>query len=106
MSRALRRDVPLKSRCSSRCAEPAILSSRDPTATHSPIDAERICGIASVTRRTPPMSLLFSNLLRWRQLGRGLGGLPVALVDRGQGQLAVRTDLGDLDQQAVALLHD
>ncbi len=55
MSRAVWRAVPLKSRCSRKCDEPASSagSSRDPAPIQNPIDAERTSGMASVTTRTP-----------------------------------------------------
>src|SRR5690242_7459779 len=56
MSTALRVGVDLNSRCSRKCAAPATLapSSRDPTATHTPTEAECTDGMCSVTTRKPP----------------------------------------------------
>src|ERR1700750_2315232 len=56
MSTALRVGVDLNSRCSRKCAAPATLgpSSREPTPTQTPTDAERTDGMNSVTTRRPP----------------------------------------------------
>src|SRR3954469_21535430 len=56
MSRAERRVVPLKSRCSRKWLVPARagVSSREPTGTQMPTLALRTPGIASVTTRRPP----------------------------------------------------
>src|SRR6185437_11781614 len=56
MSIALRRPVPLNSRCSRKCVDPwwPLASSRDPTPTQHPKVTERSPGIASVSTRTPP----------------------------------------------------
>src|SRR5215470_11697987 len=56
MSTALRVGVALNNRCSRKCAAPATLgpSSREPTPTHTPTEAERTEGMYSVTTRRPP----------------------------------------------------
>src|SRR3954469_386872 len=56
MSRALRRAVPLNSRCSRKCVAPWYpgASSRLPTPTQQPSVAERTPGVLSVSTRTPP----------------------------------------------------
>src|SRR5262249_18308592 len=56
MSTAVRVGVDLNSRCSRKCAAPATVapSSRDPTPTQTPTDAERTAGRYSVTTRNPP----------------------------------------------------
>ncbi len=56
MSSAERSGVPLNSRCSRKCEAPASagVSSREPTPTQTPIEAERTPGIDSVTTRSPP----------------------------------------------------
>ena len=55
ISSAVRRRVPLNSRCSRKCEAPARTgdSSREPTATHTPNDTLRMAGIASVMMRNP-----------------------------------------------------
>ena len=55
MSIAVRSGVPLKSRCSRKCEQPcsAGVSSREPTATQTPMLAERVPAICSVTTRRP-----------------------------------------------------
>lgn len=47
--------VPLNSRCSRKCAAPAVdpVSSREPTATQMPKETLRIAGMASVSTRSP-----------------------------------------------------
>src|SRR4051794_38424143 len=56
MSRALRRAVPLNSRCSRKWVAPwyPSASSRLPTPTQQPSVAERTPGVLSVSTRTPP----------------------------------------------------
>src|SRR5690606_18787985 len=56
MSSALRRGVPLKSRCSRKWVEPwwPSVSSREPTATHAPTAVDRCAGMVSVSTRIPP----------------------------------------------------
>src|SRR5215211_1214796 len=56
MSRALRRAVPLNSRCSRKCVAPwyPSASSRLPTPTQQPSVADRTPGVLSVSTRTPP----------------------------------------------------
>ncbi len=55
MSSAERSWVPLKSRCSRKCEQPCsrVVSSREPTSTHTPMVAERAPAICSVTTRSP-----------------------------------------------------
>src|SRR3954453_7786367 len=55
---ALRVVVPLNSRCSRKCDEPATAgcSSREPTPTQMPRVADRTPGIVSVSTRSPPGS--------------------------------------------------
>ena len=50
------RRVALNSRCSRKCAAPATVgpSSREPTLTQTPTDADRTDGTYSVTTRRPP----------------------------------------------------
>src|SRR5688572_11181066 len=56
MSIAVRRSVPLNSRCSRKCVDPwwPSRSSREPTPTQAPIVADRSPGMRSVRTRTPP----------------------------------------------------
>src|SRR4029079_7640798 len=56
MSSAVRRVVPLNSRCSRKCVAPASDrdSSREPTLVQRPRVAERAPGIVSVITRSPP----------------------------------------------------
>ena len=55
MSIALRSAVPLNSRCSRKCEQPWSCgdSSREPTPTHTPIEADRTPGMSSVMIRSP-----------------------------------------------------
>src|SRR5919107_3352167 len=63
ISMALREVVPLNSRCSRKCDEPASRSSssREPTPTQMPRVAERTPGIVSVSTRRPPGSTVRST---------------------------------------------
>ncbi len=60
---AVRVGVDLNSRCSRKCAAPATVapSSRDPTPTQTPTEAERTAGRYSVTTRSPPGSVVRRN---------------------------------------------
>src|SRR6476469_522529 len=129
MSSAERDGVPLKSRCSRKCEAPERDgdSSRDPTPTHTPMEADRTPGNASVTTRSPPGSTvrrtspppsswdrrvrvvpgfccaaeaakLLGGRVRVVGLLTGLG----ALDDRDQRQLAAVVDLADLDLDLLA----
>src|SRR6476659_1673683 len=126
MSNAERDGVPLNSRCSRKCEAPDSCgdSSRDPTPTHTPMEAERTPRIASVTTRSPPGSTVrrtsappsCSDRRGWVVPGfccaaddaKLLGGLVriVGLVavldDRDQRQLAAVVDLADLDLDLLA----
>src|SRR3954453_7497264 len=129
MSSAERDGVPLKSRCSKKCEAPEREgdSSRDPTPTHTPMEADRTPGSASVTTRNPPgrtvrrtspppsswdrsvrvvpgfccaadAAKLLGGLVRAVGLLIGLR----ALDDRDQRQLAAVVDLTDLDLDLLA----
>ena len=65
MRRALRRAVPLKSMCSSRCEMPRRCAARPTSRLRRRCRrvAERTCGIVSVSKRTPPGSTL-SRIIR------------------------------------------
>src|SRR5689334_19350248 len=126
MSSAERVGVPLKSRCSRKCEAPERDgdSSRDPTPTHTPMEADRTPGSASVTTRSPPGSTVrrtsappsCSDRRVWVVPGfccaaddaKLLGGLVrivglvAALDDRDQRQLAAVVDLADLDLDLLA----
>src|SRR5690242_18163596 len=127
MSTALRVGVDLNSRCSRKCAAPATLcpSSRDPTPTHTPTDAECTDGMNSVTTRKPPgkvvqrtasdVSSARAPRCSARDLAAGgcgidgcvsgcLGGgfCGVLFGDHDQRDLAAVVDVGDLHAQLVA----
>src|SRR5438445_10745066 len=72
MSTAVRVGVDLNSRCSRKCAAPATVapSSRDPTPTHTPTEAERTPGRYSVTTRKPPGSVVRRNAADGSELCR------------------------------------
>src|SRR5690606_1011943 len=128
MSIAVRRSVPLKSRCSRKSVEPKwpSVSSRDPTPTHAPIVAERRPGIDSVSTRTPPgrterrivapscpavssapaspagTSGRSQGTSGVRALGRGSVGRSLLLDHGVERELAARVDLADLDLDLLA----
>src|SRR6478609_4878682 len=131
MSIAVRRAVPLNSRCSRKCVEPWCPSdsSREPTPTHAPTDADRTPGTCSVSRRTPPGRTerrtdpspacpavtsapgepgatrgRSSGTSGVGRLSGGVRGLPaLGVLDHGvQRQLAARVDLADLDLDLLA----
>src|SRR6478735_9235852 len=126
MSSAERVGVPLKSRCSRKCEAPDRDgdSSRDPTPTHTPMEADRTPGSASVTTRSPPGSTVrrttapppwsdrrvrvvpgFCCAADDAKLLGGLVrivGLVAVLDDRDQRQLAAVVDLADLDLDLLA----
>src|SRR6476619_5679367 len=126
MSSAVRVGVPRKITCSRKCEAPDRCgdSSRDPTPTHTPMEADRTPGMASVTTRSPPGSTVrftsappslvdrrvrvvpgfccaaeTAKLLGGLVGGLGLGGL---VEDRDQRQLAPVVDLADLDLDLLA----
>src|SRR6185436_13604531 len=120
ISTAVRVGVDLNSRCSRKCAAPATLgpSSRDPTPTHTPTDAERTDGTYSVTTRSPP-----GKVVRRTDLaagGRGIGRRSArvrvrsgsvtvrcrrVVLDDDQRDLAAVVDVGDLHAELVTDLH-
>src|ERR1700757_3866712 len=133
MSTALRVGVDLNSRCSKKCAAPATLapSSREPTPTQTPTDAERTAGRYSVTTRRPPGSVVRRNAawcsastvwlplcrapasaagrrgIGWRgRIGWRIGPGGILLIDQDQRDLAPLVDVGDLHPQLVADVHD
>src|SRR5882757_6126429 len=124
MSTAVRVGVDLNSRCSRKCAAPATLepSSRDPTPTQTPTDAECTDGMYSVTTRRPPGSVVRRTAadvssLRWPRrkaltAGRcGIGRRRHVLCClclcafvfgyEDQRDLAAVVDVGDLHTQLV-----
>src|SRR5260370_4423395 len=122
MSTAVRVVVDLNSRCSRKCAAPATLapSSRDPTPTHTPTDAECTGGMYSVPTRRPPGNVVRRTAVevssprrpRRRALAAGRCGIyrrrRVCVVpsfffgDEDQRDLAAVVDVGDLHTQLVA----
>src|ERR1700754_3631672 len=123
MSTAVRVGVDLNSRCSRKCAAPATLdpSSRDPTPTHTPTEAECTDGMYSVTTRRPPGKMVRRTAAdvsspRWprrRALTAGRCGIgrcrrslcclcPIFFGYEDQRDLAAVVDVGDLDTQLVA----
>src|ERR1700749_3045158 len=137
MSTAVRVGVDLNSKCSRKCAAPATVapSSRDPTPTQTPTDAECTAGRYSVTTRNPPGRVVRRNaadgsaLCRPRRRGcvpclaaggRGIGrrgvrtnrrcvavaGFSGFFVDEYQRDLAALVDIRDLYPQLVADVDD
>src|SRR3546814_11719533 len=85
---AVRVGVDLNSRCSRKCAAPATdgFSSREPTATQRPTDADLTPGMYSVTTRSPPGSTERCTA-RWLAAEADLcrdAVQPVALLSRSQ----------------------
>src|SRR5258705_139460 len=119
ISTAPRVGVDLNSRCSRKCAAPATVapSSRDPTPTQTPTDAERTAGRYSVTTLRPPGSVVRRTVraavgsaagrrgICWRG-GRSLRACFVLFGHQDQGDLAPFVDIGDLDPQLVADVDD
>src|SRR5690348_15914525 len=119
MSTAVRPGVALNSRCSRKCAAPGTVapSSRDPTPTQTPTDAERTAGRYSVTTRRPPGSVVrrtaraapgsaarCRGICRRGSLGTRFGCIVFGHQD--QRDLAPLVDVGDLDPQLVADVDD
>src|ERR1700754_1518682 len=126
MSTAVRVGVDLNSRCSRKCAAPATLapSSRDPTPTQTPTDAECTDGMYSVTMRRPPGRVVLRTIdfsadslprlglrrpalplaacrgIDRRISGRGFLGC-VFLGNEDEGDLAAVVDIGNLHSQLV-----
>ncbi len=69
MSIADRVGVPLNSRCSRKCEQPASgpVSSRLPVSTQAPIAADRTDGIDSEMTRKP-----LGRVVSWWSMGRGM----------------------------------
>src|SRR5699024_1525445 len=105
-SAAVRLGVALNRRCSKKCAAPATVvpSSREPTPTHTPTEADRTPGRCSVTtrnplrvlRRIPPLAAALSAVGGGGIGGRAIGGV---LGDQHQRDLAAVVDVGDLHPQ-------
>src|SRR5690606_20042532 len=127
MSSAVRRGVPLNSRCSRKWVDPKwpSRSSREPTGTHAPTVTERRPGMCSVMTRRPPgrterrtvappscpaVSSLPGSPGATSGSSRGTSGvgrgdrlLGLVLVEHDvQRQLAARVDLADLDLDLLA----